>query len=78
MGITITYSKPPFFQHALMALVFVSFCLAGISLLVQDLNETRTRALALDQLHAQAHASSKELTVTQAPVAPVRAGAGGR
>ena len=50
-----------------MALVFVSFCLAGISLLAQDLNEIRTRALAFDQLHAQAHASSKELTVMQAP-----------
>jgi hypothetical protein len=61
-----------------MVLVFVSFCFAGISLFVQDLIESRTRALAFDQLHAQGHASSKELTVTQEPVAPARAGAGGR
>lgn len=61
-----------------MALVLVSFCLAGISLFVQDLLESRTRALALDQFNAQAHASPKELAVMQEPVAPTRAGAGGR
>jgi len=77
-GITITHFKLPFFQLALMALVVASFCLAGVSLIAQEQLESRTRALALDQLHAQANASQKEPTVMQEPVAPAKAGAASR
>jgi cell division protein FtsB len=43
-GITITHCKLPLFKLALMAWVVVSFCLAGISLIVQDQVESRARA----------------------------------
>ena len=77
-GITITHFKLPLFQLALMALVIASFCLAGISLIAQERLESRTRALALDQLHTEANASQKEPAVMQETVAPAKAGAVGR
>lgn len=77
-GITITHFKLPLFQLALMALVIASFCLAGISLIAQERLESRTRALALGQLHAQSQAGQKEPEVMQEPVAPARVGAAGR